>query len=133
MGCYNITCCFQGVYRVRKNKDIYSFAVLFIFGFIAVVLIPAVIFQHIEAHWSYDDVVYFAIVSLTTIGLGDYTPSPEHLKQLKYIVLYLIWLLIGFAIVSVLVTKMTELYIKVNRSVIVSSKRCDSEYTGMID
>ena len=110
--------------RESKHKDIYSFAILIVLGFIVVVLIPSLIFQRIENHWTYEDAVYFAIVSLTTVGLGDYTPSPEHLTKLEYIVLYLIWLFFGFAIVSVLVTKMSELYTKVNKSVILLSKRC---------
>ena len=50
----------------------------------------------------------FAIVSLTTIGFGDITPAPEHLRELQYVILYLTWLLIGLVIISVLVTKMSK-------------------------
>ena len=109
---------------VSKHKDVFSVGMLIVLAFIIVILIPATIFQKVETHWSYKDAVYFAIVSLTTIGFGDFTPAAKHLKELWYIVLYLTWLFIGLAIVSVLVTKLSKIYTRVNRSVIVLSKRC---------
>ena len=112
----------------NKNDNIYSFGILFVACFIFVVLIPAAVFQRIENHWSYEDAVYFAIVSLTTIGLGDYAPTPQHLAELEYIILYLTWLFIGFAVVSVLVTKLSAIYMTVNNSVINSSKRCFGKF-----
>ena len=108
---------------MNKHKDVFSFGIFAVLGLIGVVFIPAAIFQEIETHWSYEDAVYFAIVSLTTIGFGDFTPAPEHLKQLQYVVLYLVWLLIGLAVVSVLVTKLSEIYSRVNKSVVLLSKR----------
>ena len=111
-------------FLMNKHKDVYSFGIFTVLGLIGVVFIPAAVFQRIESEWSYDDAVYFAIVSLTTVGLGDLTPPLQHLTKLQYIVLYLTWLFIGLAIVSVLVTKMTELYTKVNKSIIVLYKRC---------
>lgn len=109
---------------VSKHKDVFSVGIVIVLAFIIVILIPATIFQKVEARWSYKDAVYFAIVSLTTIGFGDVTPAAKHLKELQYIVLYLTWLFIGLAIVSVLVTKLSEIYIRVNKYIIVLSKRC---------
>ena len=128
--------CFSGVwdtvlsrvsckrFLVSKNKDIYSTGILAVLGLLGVVFIPAFIFQRIEEHWSYGDAVYFAIVSLTTIGFGDITQDPQHLTKLQYIVLYLTWLFIGLAVVSILVTKLSEIYTRVNKSIIILSKRC---------
>ena len=110
--------------RLYKYKEAWFFVILLVLAFIVVVLIPAIIFERIEEQLSYGDAVYFAIVSLTTIGFGDVVPAAEHLRELKYIALYLTWLFTGFAIVSVLVTKMSELYTRVNKSLIVQSKRC---------
>lgn len=33
--------------------------------------LPAVIFKHIEG-WSALDAIYFVVITLTTIGFGDY-------------------------------------------------------------
>jgi hypothetical protein len=41
-------------------------------GFVIFMVIPAVVFWHIEEGWSYLDSLYFAFVALTTIGFGDY-------------------------------------------------------------
>lgn len=38
-------------------------------------LIPAIVFSHLEAGWSYLDALYFCFISLTTVGLGDFVPS----------------------------------------------------------
>ena len=109
---------------VNKNKDVYSTGILIFLGLIGVILIPAAIFQSIEERWSYGDAVYFTIISLTTIGIGDLTPSPEHLTKPHFISLYLIWLFTGLAVISVLVAKLSILYSRLNESIIVLSKRC---------
>jgi hypothetical protein len=41
-------------------------------GFLVFMVIPAVVFWHIEDGWTYLDSLYFAFVTLTTIGFGDY-------------------------------------------------------------
>lgn len=40
-------------------------------GFIMFIFFPAFVFSHYEG-WSYDEAVYYAFVTLTTIGFGDY-------------------------------------------------------------
>jgi len=35
------------------------------------VLIPAVVFQQLE-EWTFGEAVYYALITLTTIGYGDY-------------------------------------------------------------
>ena len=43
------------------------------------VMIPAAILARVEA-WSYRESVYFIVVSLTTVGFGDYVPSLASLQ-----------------------------------------------------
>jgi potassium channel subfamily K protein 2 len=50
-------------------------------GFFALILVPAKIFMSIEG-WSALEAVYFIIVSLTTIGFGDYSPRMDPPKEL---------------------------------------------------
>lgn len=40
-------------------------------GFVMFIFFPAFLFSHYEG-WSYDEAVYYAFVTLTTIGFGDY-------------------------------------------------------------
>ena len=110
-------------FAASKNKDVYSLAILILIGFVSVVFIPALIFMQIDSRWSYKDAVYFAIVSLTTIGFGDYSPARQHLTELKYVTLYLTWLFIGFAMVSLLLTKTIVIYKRVNKRIIALSRR----------
>ena len=44
------------------------------FGMMVFIVIPVMIFHYME-DWSVLDGVYFVIISLTTIGFGDYTPN----------------------------------------------------------
>lgn len=39
------------------------------------VLLPAAVFHVLEGTWSYLDAVYFCVISLCTIGLGDLVPA----------------------------------------------------------
>jgi potassium channel subfamily K protein 10 len=51
--------------------------ILFILaGCIVFVTIPAVIFKHIEG-WSTLESLYFVVITLTTIGIGDYVAGME--------------------------------------------------------
>lgn len=46
----------------------------FVVGFVLLLLIPAVIFSHLE-RWSYAEAIYFCFSTLFTIGFGDYMPG----------------------------------------------------------
>ena len=76
----------QGYGKVSKNitKDLFQVA-YFIFGCGIFLVIPAYVF-HLVEDWSYIDAVYFAIVSLTKIGFGDFVPNtqpPDKYAQVK--------------------------------------------------
>ncbi|XP_068970541.1 open rectifier potassium channel protein 1 [Bombus flavifrons] len=48
-------------------------------GFVMFIFFPAFVFSHYEG-WSYDEAVYYAFVTLTTIGFGDYVAGQDNSK-----------------------------------------------------
>ena len=65
-------------------------------GSILFSLVPAALFSLVEG-WDYLDSWYFTVISLTTIGFGDYAPSfiTESGFLSIYRIMALCWLLIG--------------------------------------
>ncbi|XP_076760976.1 open rectifier K[+] channel 1 [Xylocopa sonorina] len=48
-------------------------------GFVMFIFFPAFLFSHYEG-WTYDEAVYYAFVTLTTIGFGDYVAGQDNSK-----------------------------------------------------
>nr|XP_034189164.1 open rectifier potassium channel protein 1 isoform X1 [Osmia lignaria]XP_034189165.1 open rectifier potassium channel protein 1 isoform X1 [Osmia lignaria]XP_034189166.1 open rectifier potassium channel protein 1 isoform X1 [Osmia lignaria]XP_034189167.1 open rectifier potassium channel protein 1 isoform X1 [Osmia lignaria]XP_034189168.1 open rectifier potassium channel protein 1 isoform X1 [Osmia lignaria]XP_034189169.1 open rectifier potassium channel protein 1 isoform X1 [Osmia lignaria] len=48
-------------------------------GFVMFIFFPAFLFSYYEG-WSYDESVYYAFVTLTTIGFGDYVAGKDNTK-----------------------------------------------------
>uniref|UniRef100_UPI00358F1766 potassium channel subfamily K member 1-like n=1 Tax=Myxine glutinosa TaxID=7769 RepID=UPI00358F1766 len=73
--------------------------VLVCFAGIAFIFIPAVAFSALEKNWDFTSALYFCIVSLTTIGLGDYVPGQgvSHHFHGLYMISISIYLLLGVA------------------------------------
>lgn len=64
-------------WNVSQTKIRVTSTVLFIlFGCLLFVALPAVIFKHIEG-WSTLDSLYFVVITLTTIGFGDFVAGKE--------------------------------------------------------
>lgn len=49
-------------------------------GVAVFLLLPAVAFLYIEDNWNYLDSFYFAFITLTTIGFGDYVAGKVSIK-----------------------------------------------------
>ena len=49
-------------------------------GFILLSIIPSAVFTRIE-DWEFSDSFYFTIVTLLTIGFGDFTPTAGYFLQ----------------------------------------------------
>ncbi|XP_071753105.1 potassium channel subfamily K member 2 [Centroberyx gerrardi] len=86
-------------WKVSQTKIRVISTVLFIlFGCLIFVALPAVIFKHIEG-WSTLESIYFVVITLTTIGFGDFvaggSESPEYLDYYKPVVWF--WILVGLA------------------------------------
>lgn len=78
-----------------------------------IILLPALFFVYIEK-WGYFEALYFCFITLTTIGLGDYTPGDgsEWLDN-KYRSLYKISCVIYFLVGLSFVVLMLEMCAKV--------------------
>ncbi|XP_055028171.1 potassium channel subfamily K member 2 isoform X2 [Misgurnus anguillicaudatus] len=85
-------------WNVSQTKIRVTSTVLFIlFGCLLFVAIPALIFQHIEG-WSALESIYFVVITLTTIGFGDFVAGGSEIDYLDYykpIVWF--WILVGLA------------------------------------
>ncbi|KAK4475105.1 hypothetical protein MN116_002194 [Schistosoma mekongi] len=61
----------HGIFRLR----LVHFFIVFCIVMICSILIPAIIFSHLEHNWTYFDAIYFCIISLSAVGFGDMVAS----------------------------------------------------------
>lgn len=72
-------------------------------GMILFIFLPALVFTYAEK-WDYESSVYYAFVSLTTIGFGDYAAtfqnrSDNELISTSYDVFVFFWFILGLGYV----------------------------------
>lgn len=63
----------------KKSKNLQKSLIFFF-------ILPVIMFQVIE-QWSLIDSIYFCIVTLTTVGFGDLSPSPLQVFTVKEYIL----------------------------------------------
>lgn len=72
---------FPQKWNVSQTKIRVISTVLFIlFGCLLFVALPAIIFKHIE-DWTTLEAIYFVVVTLTTIGFGDFVAGEGERRQ----------------------------------------------------
>ena len=86
---------------------------IFLVTLIFFIIIPGAIFSAIES-WTYLEGVYYAVVSLTTVGFGDFVPTTASTQggdvgTRAYKFMSTAWLWIGLSMVSALLTEMQSL------------------------
>uniref|UniRef100_A0A8C3AK91 Potassium channel, subfamily K, member 2b n=1 Tax=Cyclopterus lumpus TaxID=8103 RepID=A0A8C3AK91_CYCLU len=89
-------------WKVSQTKiRVISTLIFILFGCLIFVALPVVIFKQIEG-WSTLESIYFVVITLTTIGFGDFvagekggSENPEFLNYYKPVVLF--WILVGLA------------------------------------
>ena len=87
-----------------------------IMGIIHILLLPSIVFYYNEDGWTYLDSVYYALVSLSTRGLGNLTNSHDNdqmqLQEGKWRWVYqaftLLWFIMGISFVSMVSTITAE-------------------------
>jgi hypothetical protein len=83
-----------------------SFSVLFPFA--GLILIGAIVVGPIEG-WSIIEALYFAVVSLTTVGFGDY--YPQHVASIWFCIL---WLPFSVGFMSMFLKNVATFYIRLS-------------------
>ncbi|XP_074472106.1 potassium channel subfamily K member 2-like [Sebastes fasciatus] len=89
-------------WKVSRTKiRVFSTLIFILFGCLIFVALPVIIFKHIEG-WSTLESIYFVVITLTTIGFGDFvagekggSENPEFLNYYKPVVWF--WILVGLA------------------------------------
>ncbi len=72
------------VLGIRNDKDF-----KFLFFFIIVILLSATVFYNMVEHWSVIDALYFAVMTMATIGYGDLVPTTDVSKVFTIIFSFL--------------------------------------------
>ncbi|CAN9507459.1 unnamed protein product [Ophioblennius macclurei] len=93
-------------WKVSQTKiRVISTLIFILFGCLIFVAMPVAIFKHIEG-WSTLESIYFVVITLTTIGFGDFVAgekagSAESSENLEYLNYYKpvvwFWILVGLA------------------------------------
>ncbi|XP_064164016.1 potassium channel subfamily K member 16-like [Anguilla rostrata] len=91
----------RGVVSVGKHKqsmEVLAVGCFLLMGSILFLVIPPLVFSYVE-DWSYGEGFYFAFITLSTIGFGDYVVGTDPHKQ--YISVYRslagVWIVFGLA------------------------------------
>ena len=58
---------------ILRNVHSAQFQALFLF--VCIILLSGTFFYHSVEHWSYLDSFYFSVITLATVGYGDFTPQ----------------------------------------------------------
>ena len=71
---YKITC-------FNRYERLYVTAFILLTGVLTLLVLPGVLLTHLQ-EWTLLEATYFILISLTTIGFGDYIPRTYTLKEL---------------------------------------------------
>ena len=60
----------QGMVQTFRNPQVRKLLVL-----IFVTIGAATVFYHFQEHWGWIDALYFSVITLSTVGYGDFSPQ----------------------------------------------------------
>ncbi|XP_061786330.1 uncharacterized protein kcnk4a [Nerophis lumbriciformis] len=90
--------------KVRPTTVRVSSAVLSILvGCLIFLAVPTVVFQESE-DWSFLESLYFVVITLTTVGFGDFVPDGSHAGGLFFKPLVWLWIVFGLAYFASILT-----------------------------
>ncbi|XP_042300848.1 potassium channel subfamily K member 16-like [Sceloporus undulatus] len=95
-----------------KKKTTRCLTLLFflVMGILVFLCVPSAIFRKMEG-WTYGEAIYFAFITLSTIGFGDYIIGRQQGKDYfpGYRILVAIWIIFGLAWIALLFNLLTTL------------------------
>ncbi|XP_069986607.1 uncharacterized protein [Penaeus vannamei] len=94
--------------RYESRLGVATDAVLYLVpGFIVFLFVPAAVLLAVEDGWSFIDSFYFAFITLTTIGFGDYVAGRQDLDHMwiwTYKVVMVVWIVFGLGYIVMVIT-----------------------------
>src|SRR5215212_1678741 len=88
----------RNVWALLKDRETRGVVYLVIF-----VLISGMIFYHSAEGWNWLDSLYFSVTTLTTVGLGDFSPKTDAGKAFT-----IVYILVGLGILAGFLTMMAQ-------------------------
>ena len=87
--CFNIYHLFNAVLAGMKNDQEFRILFLFLFLFLFSILTGSTIFYSNVEGWSSIDALYFSVMTMSTIGYGDFVPTTDNSKIFTIIFTFL--------------------------------------------
>lgn len=89
---------FRSIWSGLKDPD---FRGLFIL--VVLIILAGTWFYHVQEGWSWLDALYFTVITLTTVGYGDFSPATPGGK-----IFTMIYILLGLGILSSFIVMMAQ-------------------------
>uniref|UniRef100_A0A667ZWD2 Potassium two pore domain channel subfamily K member 4 n=1 Tax=Myripristis murdjan TaxID=586833 RepID=A0A667ZWD2_9TELE len=76
-------------------------------GCLIFLAVPTVVFQEVE-EWSFLEALYFVVITLTTVGFGDYVPGVGREGDVLFKPLVWLWIVFGLAYFASILTMISN-------------------------
>lgn len=74
-----------------------------LFALVVLIILAGTWFYHVQEGWSWLDALYFTVITLTTVGYGDFSPVTPGGK-----IFTMVYILLGLGILSSFIVMMAQ-------------------------